>query len=59
MDDPSRDEWIAVRDRALRNDKWASWTEEEKMSYVRLLFSPFVVTDDLVSRIVNDHGAAK
>ena len=53
MDDPARDEWGAVRDRALRHDKWALWTREEKVDYLRLLCCPFVARDDLISRIVD------
>jgi hypothetical protein len=54
MDDPSRDEWATVRERALCNEKWSSWTRDEKISHTRLLFYPFRVSDDLVNRFVDE-----
>jgi hypothetical protein len=59
MDNPSRDEWVAVKERALRNDKWASWTREEKVGYLHLLLSPFVVSADLINRIVDEERIGK
>lgn len=54
MEDSSRDEWLAVRDRAQRNPLWPNWTEGEKRVYVKTLFSPFVLDDKTLETFVSE-----
>lgn len=54
MADNSRDEWLAVRDRAQRNPHWLSWTESEKRDYASLLFRPFVLDKKMLDLFVSE-----
>ncbi len=57
MDDPSRDEWQSAKARAQKNDQWAGWEKGEKVAYVKILFSPFVLDDSFVDQFILDVNA--
>ena len=54
VEDSSRDEWLAVRDRAQKNPLWSSWTEGERRDYVKTLFSPFVLEDKTLETFISE-----
>jgi hypothetical protein len=50
--DESRDEWHAAVRRARANDRWATFSDEERNSYIQLILSPFVVSPEISERFV-------
>jgi hypothetical protein len=54
MTDSSRDEWLAVRDRARRHPHWLNWTKSERRDYASLLFRPFVLDEKTLEIFVSE-----
>lgn len=50
--DESRDEWEAAIRRAKKDPRWATFSDDERIEYVRLLLSPFSMSSALVDRFV-------
>jgi hypothetical protein len=48
MADRSRNEWSAALGRVRKNRMWQSWKDDEKKAYARLIFSPFVLSEEMV-----------
>lgn len=51
--DESRDEWQAAIRRARAEDRWPDFSNDERISYVELLLSPFTLSTDLVDRFIH------
>jgi hypothetical protein len=50
--DESRDEWHSAVRRARADDRWATFSGDERNSYIELLLSPFVVSPEVVEKFV-------
>ena len=50
--DESRDEWNAAIRRARTDARWATFSIDERVEYVRLLLSPFTLSPEVVDRFV-------
>lgn len=50
--DESRDEWNAAIRRARADARWTTFSMEERVSYVSLLLSPFILSPDVVHEFV-------
>jgi hypothetical protein len=50
--DESRDEWRAATRRAILEERWHTFSDEECEEYVRLLFSPFAISAEMVKRFI-------
>lgn len=48
----SRDEWDAAIRRAKADTRWATFSIDERIVYVRLLLSPFSLSADLVDKFM-------
>jgi hypothetical protein len=59
MDNPSRNEWTSARLRAQENHMWDTMPESEKITYVKILFSPFVLSDDAIRQFVTEVNNSK
>jgi len=51
--DESRDEWQAAIRRARAEDRWSKFSRDERISYVRLLLSPFTVSADAIDHFIH------
>ena len=51
---PDRDEWRAVLQRIKKCAEWQNWSDEERIDYARLLFSPFLLTSDLENQLIKE-----
>jgi hypothetical protein len=54
MTDTSRDEWSAAIRRAQRKVAWQQWSDEKRKEYVKILFAPFVLSNEMTSRFIAD-----
>jgi hypothetical protein len=50
--DESRDEWAVSIRRARADARWRTFSDDERIRYVRLLLSPFALSPEVVSRFV-------
>lgn len=50
--DPSRDEWNAALLRARRESTWESLSESDRQAYVTRLFSPFVLSFEMMDKFI-------
>jgi hypothetical protein len=57
--DESRDEWAAAIRRANADVRWATFSSNERIEYVRLLLSPFVLSPSVVDRFISTVKRAK
>lgn len=57
MDNPLRSEWCAARLRAQKHLVWGTMTESERDDYVKVLFSPFVLSDAAIKRFTAEVNA--
>lgn len=51
--DESRDEWDAAVQRANAEARWATFSPDERFEYLKILLSPFTVTQEVVERFVS------
>ena len=54
MDNPRRSEWGAARLRAKRKKSWPLMSDMERTEYVRLLFSPFILSQKEIDQFVGE-----
>jgi hypothetical protein len=54
MDNPLRQEWTSARKRAQENQMWHTMTEPEKLAYIELLFSPFMLPDNAKKQFLTE-----
>lgn len=54
MTNVERDECRAVRRRINKNANWEKWTEDRKIEHLRVLFSPFIISDDFARHFLAD-----
>jgi hypothetical protein len=52
MSDMSRDEWTAALNRAKKDVHWPSRSTEERIEYSKILFSPFVLSEEKLMEFV-------
>lgn len=52
MDNPLRSEWSAALLRAQKNIAWHKMNEFEQIEYVKILFSPFVLSVDAIRQFI-------
>jgi hypothetical protein len=52
--DGSRDEWSAALRRARSNVSWPKWTNEKKSEYVKILLSPFVLSEATRKQFISE-----
>ena len=48
----SRDEWEAALNRAKNSPYWYTFTEAERIDFVITIFSPFIISSDLIQRFI-------
>ena len=54
MTDTSRNEWSAAIRRAQKKVAWQQWSDEKRKEYVKILFDPFVLSSEMMSRFIAD-----
>ncbi|NVD69552.1 hypothetical protein HUX88_03140 [Duganella sp. BJB1802] len=54
--DPSREEWMVAHERATKERDWQLWSYSDKLEYVRVLFSPFEISEQLAEEFIISIG---
>lgn len=50
--DESRDEWLAAVRRAKADARWSLFADGERLTYIKVLLSPFTLTPELIQKFV-------
>jgi hypothetical protein len=56
--DPSRREWVIAKRQAKESEAWVQWSIDEKKQFARILLSPFMADDSLLTTFIKEVDAS-